>query len=371
MFSETDTATGRIKIDLGALVRNYRLLQDSAAPAECAATIKANAYGHGVEHIVPALVAAGCKTFFVATPQEGCQVRALASRAAIYILDGLLPGQTAYYLSERLRPVLGSREELEEWLSETDAPAALHIDTGMNRLGLSPKEVDGVLANNALRQSLFITHVMTHLACADIPDHPLNVRQIESFNALRPAFPNAQFSLGNSAATFLGWGTAFDLVRPGIALYGAQAVNRQTRPTEPVATVQARILKVRDNWTETTVGYGATRSLETVRRIATVAIGYADGLPRHLSSGDGEREAHVWCAGARVPIIGRVSMDLITIDISSLPNEAVKRGDFVEIFGNHITVDEIANHADTISYELLTQLSQRFPRHVIPTPDAT
>ena len=333
--------------------------------------MKANAYGHGTEYVVPALTAVGCQTFFAATPLEGADVRRLAPNAAIYVLNGLLPGTTKFYLEHNLKPVLGDLLEYDEWFDATNTPAALQIDTGMNRSGMSPGELTTLAARLETPRDAPIDLIMSHLACGDEPTHSLNTRQLEIFEVARQLFPSARASLANSAATLSARQTHYDLVRPGISLYGGRAVEGRDNPTEPVARVYARVIKIRDNWDNDTVGYRATRSLADITRLATIAVGYADGFPRHLSVADGDDDAFVWCAGQRVPIVGRISMDLTTIDISSLPDNAVKRGDMVEIFGTHLNVDQLADRAGTIGYELLTQLSRRFTRSIVSSDGAT
>ncbi|MGI9405250.1 MAG: alanine racemase [Hyphomicrobiaceae bacterium] len=359
------TATGILEIDLGALLENYRLLSERAAPTECAAVVKADAYGHGDREVVQALLGADCRTFFVSGLREGQNVRQAADAATIYILDGLIPGKTEFYLHHDFRPVLGSLEEISEWTKQADAPSALHVDTGMNRLGLSPGELNQLDQSPDLKTKLNTTLLMSHFACADDPENPMNDRQQAAFEIAQKSFPGVPASLAASAATLTRPQSRFDMVRAGIALYGGRAVNGMAKPTRPVATLQGQVLQVRDNWNEATIGYGAAQSIAHTKRIATIAVGYADGITRHLSASDETPGGEVYCAGQCVPIIGRVSMDLITIDISSLPDEAAKRGDWVEIIGPNIDVDDAADRAGTIGYELLTQFGTRYLRRYI------
>lgn len=348
-----------ITVDLGALVRNWRAVAAVAAPARCAAVVKADAYGTGVEGVVPALRAAGCDCFFVAVPEEGRAVRTHADDAAIYVLDGFLPASAPLYRDHRLRPVLSDPSELRafaDWRGmET---AALHIDTGMNRLGLRPEEA-ALLSAEDIR-SAGIDLVMSHLACADEPEHPLNEEQRRRFESVRGRFADVPSSLANSAGIFLGQAFTADLVRPGIALYGG--ASHPDARVEPVVTLEAEILQVRQSPEGETLGYGAGETLRRPSRIAVAAIGYADGYPRMLGSSDRLTGAEVFIAGCRAPLLGRVSMDLITIDVTDLPAGAVKRGDQVELFGPRLPVDEVARIGQTIAYELLTGLSRRAVR---------
>ncbi|MEO0619993.1 MAG: alanine racemase, partial [Pseudomonadota bacterium] len=359
-------ANARVLIDQAALVSNYRLLAARAAPARCAATVKADGYGLGVAHIVPPLGDAGCTTFFVATVGEGVAVRALAPAAEIYVLGGHLPDIVPELCKHKLSPVLNTCDAARMWRTVGgDAPAAIHIDTGMNRLGLSPNEVAALQTDADLRGAINISLLMSHLACGDDLDHPMTARQSAAFNTARDLFPEALTSLANSAGTLARSVGERDLARPGIALYGGAALNDVTNEMAPVATLEARVLQVRKDWDEPTVGYGATYDLGGVRRLATLGIGYADGLPRHLSAATGERGAEFYCAGHMAPVVGRVSMDLTTIDVSALPDNAIAPGDWVEVFGPHVALDTQAAHAGTIGYELLVRVAPRVARMVV------
>ncbi|MGQ7794107.1 alanine racemase [Faunimonas sp. B44] len=348
----------RLTIDLSALVRNWRRLAGLAAAAECAAVVKADAYGIGLAAAVPALREAGCRTFFVALPEEGAKARALAPDAAIYVLNGFFPEAAALYRAAALRPVLGHRGEIESWASAAGgAPAALHVDTGMNRLGLRPDEAAALPPGLAERAGIAL--VMSHLACADEPGHELNAVQLARFSALPLPHPAAHRSLANSAGIHLGTAYRFDLVRPGIALYGG--ASHPDALSEPVATAEARILQVRNASAGETVGYGAAERLARDSRIAILSAGYADGYPR--SAGKGERPAaQVFVGGKRLPILGRVSMDLIAVDVTDLPESNVEPGGWAELFGPCMPIDDVAADAGTIAYELLTGLSRRAAR---------
>jgi alanine racemase len=362
--ADAATAPSILTIDLDALIANYRRLRDLSAPAECAAVVKADAYGLGMARVVPALARAGCKTFFVATLGEAQELRALLPEATIYVLGGLLEGTAPFYREHGLRPVLNSTEEIGEWASFSQAacarlPAAIHIDSGMNRLGLSAAEVEAIALTDNLFAAFELALVMSHLACADEPEHPKSVSQRRSFDAARRRLPRAPASLANSAGILLGPPYHYDLVRPGIALYGGKARRSGLHPFARVIHLAGRILQVRDVAAGETVGYGATRTLQRPSRIAVVAVGYADGLFRTLSVSDGRKGLHVYLGAHAAPILGRVSMDLITVDVTGIPKKLARRGAFVELIGENVAPHELAAHAGTIDYEVLTSLVAR------------
>jgi alanine racemase len=344
-----------LRIDLDALARNYRLLRERAKPGECAAVVKANAYGLGVERVARRLLREGCKRFFVATLAEARELRALAPDAEIGVFEGALPS-TADALAElEARPVLNTLEQIELWAGR--GRALLHLDTGMNRLGLRATDVAELGRRKDWLDRLELDFVMTHLACADEPEHPLNVEQLARFDEMRAMVPRAQTSIGNSAGTLIDAAHRGDLTRPGIALYGGNPFNDRPNPMEPVATLTAPILQLHDVAGPETVGYGATYVASPPARIATVGIGYADGYPRNLGNvGTAAVE------GRRVPVVGRVSMDLIAIDVAGVPANSVRAGDPVELIGPTIGVDEVAAAAGTISYEILTGMGCRLAR---------
>jgi alanine racemase len=363
-MAEGACADGILTIDLGALAANYRLLRDRVAPAECAAAVKANGYGLGADRVVLALAEAGCRTFFVATVDEGITVRrtlAHRSEAVIYVLNGP-EGAEALLIEHDLRPVLNSLGNIAAWADcarrcSVFLAAALHVDTGMARLGLPGDELDRLVAEPERLEGLRVTCLMSHLACADSPDHPLNRRQLDAFRIARERLPAGLASLANSSGIFLGSDYHADLVRPGAALYGVAPFRGQPNPMAQVVRLEARILQVRKIDTDCTVGYGATHCADRPERIATVAAGYADGYLRSLSNrGSG------FIAGRRVPLVGRVSMDLITFDVSDVPQEHVFPGAMVELIGPDYPVDAVAADAGTIGYEILTALGPRYRR---------
>jgi alanine racemase len=363
-------AGGILTIDLGAIAANWRALAARAAPAACAAVVKADAYGCGVEQVAPALAAAGCDTFFVANLSEARRLRTLCPGARVYVLNGLMPGTAPAYAAADLRPILGSLAEFAEWRAFVGATgwqggAALHVDTGMNRLGLSVADAARIAEEP---QPGDIVLLMSHLACADTPDHPLNARQIAAFRAVRNLFPAVPASLANSSGIFLGPDALHDLVRPGVALYGGNPTPLHLNPMQPVVTLAGRIVQVREVSEGETVGYGATWTARRPSRIAIASIGYADGFLRAGSGRDDKAGADAIVHRRRCPLAGLVSMDLLAIDVTDVPRE-VRRGDFATLLGADISIDELASHAGTISYEILTGLGRRY-RRVYRAPTA-
>lgn len=370
-------AGGRLTIDLSALVANYRLLVEHSQPARVAAVVKADAYGLGIEPITRALWAAGCRRFFVALPQEGIDLRAVLPDAEIFVFNGLFGAEAAAaYREAKLIPVLSSQSDISVWEAHgwdgaQPRPCALHLDTGMNRLGITAERAGTFAEENALTGALTPDLIISHLACADQPEHPMNRLQLERFQALRKLFPQAEASLSNSAGVFLGDEFLFDVTRCGIALYGGRPTGSLQTPMQPVATAEARIAQVRQIKAGEVVSYGAT----PVTRDTTIAVcstGYADGYLRS-SSGSGvplrsQTElpgAAGFLHGMRVPVLGRVTMDLTLFDVTDLGPDAVAVGNYIELFGANMPIDEVAEAAGTISYELLTSLGQRYHRQYV------
>ncbi len=359
-------AGGILTIDLGAIEANWRALSRRAMPAECAAVIKADAYGCGVEKVAAHLAKAGCRTFFVADLGEARRVRSVASEPAIYVLNGIIPGAAAAFPDLRARPVIGSMAELAEWDAfctgqDWHGGAALHVDTGMNRLGVSVNDA-AALAPRIRAENHGITLLMSHLACSELPEHPLNARQISVFREVRVLYRGVPSSLANSSGIFLGASAHCDMVRPGVALYGVNPIPGQSNPMRAVIDLQARIAQVRTVPRGETVGYDGAWTAKRATRIAVAAVGYADGYLRAASASDEAPGGEAIVAGKRCPFAGRVSMDLIAIDVTELPEGAVRRGDFATLIGDEITVDAVASAAGTIGYEVLTGLGRRYHR---------
>ena len=364
------SASAILTIDLGALVANWLRLREMSQRAECAAVVKADAYGLGMEQAASALSRAGCKTFFVATIAEAGSLRALLPDATIYVLGGLLTNTAPLFQVHNLRPVLNSEAEVKEWAEYCAAsgqplPAAIHIDSGMNRLGLSALEVDAIAPVASLWKMFELSLIMSHLACSDEVGHPKNERQRKIFDALRAKLPSAPASLANSAGILLGRQHHYDMVRPGIAIYGGRPQQTGDNPFQPAVTLFGRILQVRDVVSGETIGYGATRTLKRPTRIAVVAVGYADGIFRALSTRDDKEGLSVFIGGHAAPILGRVSMDLITVDVTTIPGDIARRGEWVELIGPNVSAQAMAHHAGTIDYEILTNLGTRALRRYI------
>ena len=360
------SATGVLTVDLDAIVANWRKLEKAAVPAECAAVIKADAYGCGVQPVARALAAAGCKTFFVATLEEARLAREALPSADLYVLDGFFQNCGDSFAKLNCRPVIGDLNELAEWdvfcrRTGWTGGAAIHIDTGMNRLGLTLAEAQAIIPRiNAGDHG--ITLVMSHLVSAEQLNSPVNAKQLAAFRGIASEFSGVPAALANSSGIFLGAPFQFDLVRPGAALYGVNPTPEADNPMQPVVDLKARIVQIRNIERGESVGYGGTWTARRPTKLAIIAIGYADGYFRAASSNDGTRGAEVIVAGKRCPVAGRVSMDLIAIDITDLPPNAARRGHMVTLLGEGITVDELAHHFGTIGYEVLTSLGRRYAR---------
>jgi alanine racemase len=364
-------APGRLRIDLAALADNWRDLARRAAPGRCAAVIKANAYGIGVSEAAPALWAAGARVFFVAHFREGIAARrVLPAEAAIYVLNGLESGaEPADYVERRLAPAIGGEEELKRWSAfaarrgET-SPCAIHLDTGMNRLGFeSLARLQAAMETHGASSGADL--LISHFISSEIPGDPINPAQIELFEAARAAFPGLPASLANSSGMFLDPGPIYDLGRPGYALYGGNPTPGRPNPMRPVVTLTVAIQQIR--WIEAgaTCGYNAQWTARRPTRLATLLIGYADGLPRGAGATDAKPGAEVAVAGRRCPLVGRVSMDLTIVDVTDLPEDAVRPGDPVEFFGRAIDLDDFATRSGTIGYQLLTSLGPRHQRDYV------
>jgi len=354
---------GTLTIDIAAIVANWQALSRQLLTVECAAVVKANAYGMGLKPVATALAQAGCKTFFVADLAEARTVRALAPDATIYVLHGFTLEAAESFIELNVRPVINSMTELAEWDTFVvtrgwQGGAALHVDTGMNRLGVSPEEA-AALAPRVQTQNHGIALLLSHLACADVPGHPLTAKQLNLFRELRTLYSGIPASLANSSGIFLGDTAYFDLARPGAALYGINPTPGRPNPMKLVVELTGRILQIRSVARDQTIGYGATWTARRNSRIAVVAAGYADGLLRSASASDERPGGSAIIAGNRCPIVGRISMDLMTVDISDLPDRAVHRGGVVTMIGGELSIDDVAAAAGTIGYEVLTRLGAR------------
>ncbi len=354
---------GTLTIDLAAIEANWRALTHRLLTVECAAVVKANGYGLGLSQVTTKLAQAGCKTFFVADLAEARAVRSRAREATIYILDGFTPDWGEGIIEINARPVINSTTELAEWDAFVGARgwqggAALQVDTGMHRLGIAPDEA-AALAPRAQTENHGIALLLSHLACAEIPDHPLNSKQIHLFRELHRLYPSVPASLVNSSGIYLANSAHFDLARPGAALYGINPTPGQPNPMRSVVELSGRILQLRSVARDDALGYDATWTAKRATRLAVVALGYADGLLRAGSGTDDRPGGAAVIAGQRCPIVGRISMDLICIDVTDLPDGAVHRGDLATLIGADITIDEVAVAAGTIGYEILTRLGSR------------
>lgn len=346
-----------LTIDLDAVAENWRRLCRTLG-APCASVVKADAYGLGLGPVGRALAGAGCDTFFVALPEEGLRLRRILPQpeVRVFVLTGAPEGAEGLYAAHRLIPVLNTLEQAAQWLANAPAgaPHALHVDTGMTRLGLPVEDLA------ALPAGLDPCLVMSHLACSDEPAHPLNAAQLAAFTAVRARFPGTEASLANSSGVFLGPDYGFDLGRPGLALYGGNPTPGAPNPMCQVVSLQAKILQVRRVDTPRTVGYGATYRAAEGRLLATVAAGYADGLHRVLgNAGSGLLGDRV------VPMVGRVSMDLIVFDVSAAPADLARPGQSITLIGRGHDADALGAEAGTVSYEILTSLGRRYARRYL------
>jgi alanine racemase len=364
---------GRLTIDLGASADNWRKLARLAAPGRCAAVVKADAYGIGLAEAAPALWEGGARVFFVAHLGEGVAARRRLPEAQIYVLNGLEAGaDPADYVRHRLAPVIGAEDDLERWSAfgaregET-SPCALHLDTGMNRLGFeSLARLRAAMETHGSASGADL--LMSHFVSSEFPDDPINEAQIARFDAARAAFPSLPASLANSSGMFLGQRPIHDLARPGYALYGGNPTPGGANPMRPVVTLTVAIQQTR--WIEAgmTCGYNAQWTARRRTRLATLLAGYADGLPRGAGATDTKPGAEVAVAGRRCPLVGRVSMDLTIVDVTDLPEDAARPGERVEFFGSSVDLDDFATRSGTIGYQVLTTLGPRYERRYLPPP---
>lgn len=355
-----------LTIDLGAVARNWSRLNDITAGAETAAMVKSDGYGTGAVEAAGVLCDAGCREFFVADVAEAVALRRAHPDVDIVVLAGAPPGTLDDLVRNDLIPVLLDLGQLERWTGRARAEgrklrASIHLDTGMNRTGFDRQETERLIGDLTPLESLDIVHVMSHLASADDPETDQNTRQLAAFQDLRSVLAMGRASLANTPGIALGPAYHFDHVRPGVGLYGADPSPDRSLDLHPVVHLAAPVLQVRSVRAGDTVGYGATHTVAGERRVATVAVGYGDGFFRSQSG-----RGHVAFDGEVAPIVGRVSMDLITVDITDLPAEvAVVPGTAAELIGATVTIDDVAEAAETIPYEVLTALGHRYRRRHI------
>jgi len=370
-ISHMPFAGGRLTIDLGALVQNYNLIAARVSPSRASAVIKADGYGLGADHVVSALRSAGCETFFVAHLSEALHLRARYLDCQFIVLNGLPAGAEQTCADAGCIPVINSFDQLERWNAQGLAmgralPAAIQIDSGMSRLGLSHTETRLIASAPGSYRGLDIHLVMSHLACADDPEAEATEIQRVRFDTLADLLPPRARSLANSGGIFGSIDLHYDLVRPGIALYGGAPQQHSANPMRPVVRLEALIIQVRTVLPGTGVGYGLTYVANSQRRLATLSVGYADGWPRHLGN-----KGSAFVKGVRVPIVGRVSMDSMIVDVTDVDEAFVSPGDWVELIGEHQSIDDVATDAGTIAYEILTQLGARYERIYITPPETT
>ncbi|GGD00938.1 alanine racemase [Aquisalinus flavus] len=364
-MSDITTHRPRLTIDLAAVAENYRTLAAMRPKADMAAVVKADCYGLGVDRIAPALFAAGCRAFFVAYFFEGVHLREILSRvdpegtATICIFNGPARDDVDDFTTHGLTPVLNTLEQMRLWRQTGNGPAIIHIDTGMNRLGLTGREIDEIISGEAYR-SLEISYLMSHFAFGANAADPHNAGQAEAFSrtatSLRKIWPSAKLSLSASAGLFLPLEIEEALIRPGVALYGAGPQDHPEQALKTVASLHAPILQIRDIAPGETCGYSGTFTAQRPTRLATIGIGYADGYCRALSN-----KGVVRINGDDCPVVGNVSMDLIIADISDIEGDA-RVGDMAECFGDNIRVEDHAARAGTIAYEVFTMLGGRIQK---------
>ena len=377
MSAPDDNAARRagaiLTIDLGAIAANWRGLRDAGRadgrPIDCAAVLKADAYGTGAAIVGPRLAAEGCRQFFVAHLDEGIALRAVVPDHPICVLNGLLPGTDGDFVEHRLTPALNHLGQLNAWRAAAQRfsrplDAIIHIDTGMHRLGFSPDEAQALASERGRLRGLRLALLMSHLVASEEQANPVNGEQLSRFRNFLRTMPGAPASLANSSGIFLGPDYHLDLLRPGAAIYGINPLPGEANPMLPVVSLQARILQTRRIDALQTVGYGGAWRSARPSRIATIALGYADGYFRTLIN-----RTHVYLAGHRVPVIGRISMDLVTIDVTDIPESESQLGATVEVLGRHVTAEDLADHARTNAYEVMTALGRRYARLYVDRPE--
>ncbi len=368
----TKYSDSTLYIDLQAIEDNYLFFRDKAYPAQCGAVVKANAYGLGVEKIAPRLYSIGCRQFFVANLDEAVELRGILPESNIYVFHGVQEGQEEIFHEYNLIPVLNDIYQIELWniyasKQSENFPAILHIDTGMNRLGLSIKNAEYISENQILTANLDIHFIMSHLACPSQLNHDKNTEQLELFNKVTSLFPDMKYSICNSSGIFLGSDYSFDMIRAGVGLYGVNSTicpnniesikNSSNDDIKNVVRLISKIIQIHEIDSKQTVGYGAAYDAPIGSIIATIPVGYADGYLRSIANND--CKSYIYIDGEKVPIIGVISMDLITVDITNI-SKKVAIATQVELLGDNCSVDMLAFMAGTIGYEILVNLGSRY-----------
>lgn len=349
-----------LEVNLEAILHNYRLLASQAPNSACGAVVKANAYGLGVQKVAPSLFSAGCRDFFVATLAEGIELSGILSPDVnIYVFHGIKKGEESYFYDNGLTPVINDIYQLDAWIKCAQdvahkLPAILHFDSGMNRLGIN-YELAEKIANYDNLKMLDVKYIMSHLVNAENPEDSINKVQLQRLWEVKKHFPHCKISLANSKGIEVGENFHFDLLRPGCGLYGVKGESNIA--LKNVINLKTKILQIREVSEDGFVGYGATTKVNKGERLAVVPIGYADGYLRSLSN-----NSYAVFSGHKLPLLGRVSMDLTIFDISNIPAGQIKQGDYLEILGDNYTVDEAAKNSGTIGYEILTSLGNRYNR---------
>jgi alanine racemase len=366
-------ASCRLTIDHAALCDNWRKLDAASPGARTASVVKANGYGLGLGDVGISLAAAGCEVFFVANVDEGIRLRRILKTREIFVFSGLTRRNAAAYAESNLIPVLNSIEDISVWaefwkLRGSRRPCAVQFDTGMNRMGLNSKDITKFTNNDELASSINIITAMSHLACADDRDHEMNKSQLEKFQLYSDHFKGSELSLANSAGIYLGNSYHFNLVRPGIALYGGEYSKTDENKMNVVVSAEAKIVQIHNVRKGEMIGYGGTHVFTRDSKVATVSAGYADG---YLRSGSSSPSGGAMGAigETRVPVVGRISMDYTAFDVSDVPEQVLENTDYIELFGHHIKLDDAARGAGTLGYEFLTSMGRRYYRNHINQPE--
>ena len=356
-----------LDIDLKSINKNYKIIQKKVGK-QClvAATVKANAYGLGAKKIIPSLIKSGCKYFFVATTNEAIHLRQMNKKIYIFILNGLIAKDIKLIHMYNLIPVINNLKQLrkiEKFQNSKNLKLkiALHFDTGMSRLGFDKNETQTLIKHKSIlikKSKIFL--VMSHLSCADEKKSKFNKKQLDKFNSIKLHFPDCLHSIANSAGILLGKKYHLDMVRPGISLYGGRAQKNEKNIYHNVVTLKAKLIQVREIYKGDTIGYGATYRAKTTMKIGTLGFGYADGFNRLFSN-----NYKVRLKNKKINILGRVSMDLTTIDLTGIKRHENIMNEEFEIIGNNYTINTIAELINTIPYEVLTNLGKRYQRRYI------